>query len=96
MDQPRPVGGVQAVDDLEEEPGRVGDAERPVPLALDHVEEAHAGDVFQHHEVDVSVVAHGERPRHVGMIAALGELHLAAEPEQAVRFFDGSSWAAGP
>ena len=86
--KPGLVGGVQAVEHLEEEPGRVGDAERAVPLAADHLEEAHAGNVFQDHEVDVSVVAHGERPRHVGMIAALGELHLAAETEEAVRLLE--------
>ena len=31
MDQARPVGRLKAVDDLEEEPGRIGDPERSVP-----------------------------------------------------------------
>ena len=30
MDQARLVGGLEAVDDLEEEPGRIGDPERSV------------------------------------------------------------------
>jgi hypothetical protein len=89
MHQARLVGGVQAIEHLQEEPGRVADAQRSVPLAADHVEKAHAGNVFQHDEVDVSLGAHGQSPGHVGMIAALGKLHLAAETDQATRLLDG-------
>ncbi len=89
MHQARLVGGVQAIEHLEEEPGRVADAQRSVPLTSDHVEKAHAGNVFQHDEVDVSLGAHGQSPGQVGMIAALGKLHLAAETDQATRLLEG-------
>ena len=82
------VGGLEAVEQLEKEPGGVGNPQRAVALALDELVQALAGDVLHHHEVDIAVVAHRERAGQVGVRTALGELHLAAKSPQCVLFLE--------
>ena len=55
---PASMGRLEAVDHLEEQPGRVGHAQRAAAFVLDDVEEALARDVLHHHEVDVAFAAH--------------------------------------
>ena len=86
--RPALVGRLETVEQLEEQPGGVGDPQRTVPLALDELVQALAGDVLHHHEVDVAVVAHRERAGEVGMRTALGEIHLAAKSPQSVLFLE--------
>ena len=57
MDQARVVGRLEAVDDLEEEPRRVGHAQGAAPLLLDGLVQADARDVLHDHEVDVPLAA---------------------------------------
>ena len=91
VDQPRGVRGLQAAEDPQEQPRGRRHPQRAVPLVLDQVEQAQAGDVFQDHEVDVAVLAEGQRAGDVGVVAARGQLHLALEPGEAVGLLLGAA-----
>ena len=65
MDQAGLVGGLESVEQLEEQPGGVGHSEGTGLLALDELIQAFAGDELHDHEVDVAVVAHRHRSRQI-------------------------------